>query len=207
MRAGGELCQPSEGGTARCSVMGKRAKRYVAENPQAKVRIARNGTMAALDGSLWDLKKDKAIRLRAWIKADAGSLERAEPLVVGFAGDLVVATMAPCAGPCAESRLFTAKGKAISKRSFSGVGESVPASGDHYFGFGQYGELVRIHAATKQVTLVGAEREPEPFESGEAALVNGAPTLAYIGDAGLVVKTFSLDATTLVRTREVPFCK
>jgi hypothetical protein len=70
-------------------------------------------------GELWDLKKDKPVRVKVWTGDREFRKGFANP--VGFVGDLVVFTATPCAGPCAESRMFTRAGKGVGK-AFDGVG-------------------------------------------------------------------------------------
>lgn len=157
-------------------------------------------------GELWDLKKDKSVRVKMWTGDKEFRKGFASP--VGFVGDLVVFTATPCAGPCAESRLFTRAGKGVGK-SFDGVGSVLALSPGVAVGFGQQGGAVTITAKTKSAR--------EWNEGSDGAVENGIvfqhAGALHVARAGRekdqrVLEIFKLNADATAKTTRVtaPFC-
>ncbi len=114
------------------------------------------------DFELWDLKKDKAVRVKSWSRDREYKKQNATP--VGFVGDLVVHTITPCAGPCAQSRLFTRAGKGVGT-TFDGVFDLITLSPGVAVGFGQQGGAVTLTSKTKSARVWN--------EGSEGAVENG----------------------------------
>ena len=194
-----------------CIKLGKRAQataRKAAapaawEGAMAAPQVSNDRTFAILDGELWDLKRDKAVRVPSWSK-DRSYQTPAQ--AVGFAGNLVVFTIVPCAGPCAQSRLMTRRGAAVGA-PFDGVAAVHPLQGDIYVGATQQGGLARIAPASKQVTIWSAF-DKGAVENSVAFVRQGVPTLALLDDidAKLLVFELNKNADSLVSTFDVSIC-
>lgn len=157
-------------------------------------------------GELWDLKKDKLVRVKMWTGDRDFRKGFASP--VGFVGDLVVFTATPCAGPCAESRLATRAGKLVGK-SFDGVGALLPLSPGVAVGFGQQGGAVVITAKSKSAREWN-EGSDGANENGVVFQHAGALHVARAGrekDQN-VLEIFKLNADATAKERRVvaPFC-
>lgn len=214
-------------GDASCTKLGKKATAALAKafteesqainegNPQprapvAHVALSDDKAFAILGygygSELWDLKKDKTVRVKAWTGDREYRKQYASP--VGFVGDLVVFSFTPCAGPCTESRLYTRAGKAAGK-SFQGVGELVTLSPGVAVGFGQAGGAVTITAKTK-TARVWNEGSDGAVENGLVFQHAGGLFLARAGTEGdkSVVEIFKLkpDASGKEARVTAPFC-
>lgn len=214
-------------GDASCTKLGKKATAALAKafteesqainegNPQprdpvAHVVLSDDKAFAILGygygGELWDVKKDKTVRVKAWTGDREYRKQYANP--VGFVGDLVVFSFAPCAGPCAESRLYTRGGKAVGK-SFEGVGELVTLSPGVAVGFGQGGGAVTITAKAKGAK-VWNEGSDGAVENGLVFQHAGGLFMARAGtEAGKnVLEIFKLkpDASGKEARVTAPFC-
>ncbi len=198
-------------GDASCTKLGKKATAALAKafteesqainegNPQPRDPVARvflsDDKAFAILGygygvELWDVKKDKAVRVKAWTGDREFRKQYASP--VGFVGELVVFSFAPCAGPCAESRLYTRGGKAAGK-SFDGVAELVTLSPGVAVGFGQSGGAVTISAKAKGAK-VWTEGSDGAAENGLVFQHAGGLFMARAGTEGgkNVVEIFKL---------------
>lgn len=214
-------------GDASCTKLGKKATAALAKafteesqainegNPQPRDPVAHLGisddkASAILGfgsgGELWDVKKDKMVRVKAWTGDREYRKQYATP--VGFVGDLVVFTFTPCAGPCSESRLYTRSGKAVGK-AFEGVGELVPLSPGVAVGFGQAGGAVTISAKDKAAKIWN-EGSSGAVENGLVFQHAGGLFIARAGtEAGKsVVEIFKLkpDASGKEARLTAPFC-
>ncbi|MBA3461046.1 MAG: hypothetical protein H0T46_13865 [Deltaproteobacteria bacterium] len=218
-------------GDASCTKLGKKAKAALAKaftresqainegnpqprDPEARVVLSDDKAFAILgygEGDsygyeLWDVKKDKMVRVKAWTGDRDFRKQYASP--VGFVGDLVVFTFAPCAGPCAESRLYTRAGKAVGK-SFDGVGELLTLSPGVAVGFGQEGGAVTITARAKGAK-VWNEGSEGAAENGLVFQHAGGLFLARAGTEGdkNVVEIFKLkpDASGKEARVTAPVC-
>lgn len=214
-------------GDASCTKLGKKATAAVAKafteeaqainegNPQpsdpvAHVSLSDDKAFAILGyGSgveLWDLKKDKTVRVKAWTGDREYRKQYATP--VALVGDLVVFSFTPCAGPCGESRLYTRAGKPVGK-GFEGVGELVPLSPGVAVGFGQTGGAVTISAKEKTAKI---------WNEGDGGAVENGLVFQHVGglfmaraviDAGKnVIEIFKLkpDASGKEARVTAPFC-
>lgn len=215
-------------GDASCTKLGKKATAALAKafteesqainegNPQprdpvAHVALSDDKAFAILGygygGELWDVKKDKTVRVKAWTGDREYRKQYASP--VGFVGDLVVFSFTPCAGPCAESRLYTRAGKAVGK-AFEGVGNLVTLSPGVAVGFGQTGGAVTINAKAK-AAKVWNEGSDGAVENGLVFQHAGGLFLARAGtEAGKnVVEIFKLKADASGKEARVtaPFCQ
>lgn len=214
-------------GDASCTKLGKKATAALAKafteesqainegNPQprdpvAHVSLSDDKAFAILGfgfgGELWDLKKDKMVRVKAWTGDGEYRKQYATP--VALVGDLVVFTFTPCAGPCSESRLYTRAGKAVGK-PFDGVGELVTLSPGVAVGIGQTGGAVTISAKDKRAKIWN-EGSDGAVENGTVFQHAGGLFLARAGNEGgkSIVEIFKLKADASGKEARVtaPFC-
>jgi hypothetical protein len=214
-------------GDASCTKLGKKATAALAKafteesqainegnpqprDPEAHLALSDDKAFAILgygySGELWDLKKDKTVRVKAWTGDRDFRKQYASP--VGFVGDLVVFSFTPCAGPCTESRLYTRGGKAAGK-AFEGVGPLLTLSPGVAVGFGQEGGVVTITAKAK-AAKVWNEGSEGAVENGLVFQHAGGLFMARAGMAGdkSVLEIFKLkpDASGKEARVTAPFC-
>jgi hypothetical protein len=159
-------------------------------------------------GTVWNVKKDKPINVKAWASGgeggEGGVTESAIP--VGFVGDLLVYSVIPCAGPCMQSKLYSRTGKAIGK-SFDGVADVVRISDDVSVGLSQDGGMARISAKAKKA-VIWSDFKEGAVESGTAFVLDGVPYMAFADfNSHLMVYKMKPDATAKESVFSVDICQ
>jgi hypothetical protein len=203
-----------------CVALGKKAKAAVAKlvsipdpqdtNVPLSVELSADRKFAIVAQTAWDLKKDKAVKVRAWASGD-NTMGPAD--ATGFAGELLIYSIVPCAGPCSESRLYSRSGKALGK-SFEGIwGGMIQQSEDNLFTVGEYGSVIRIAPKKKKVSTWNELKSDErnPVAGAAAFLIGTEPYVAVqadssFGAAALRITKLTADASAKASSFTVPVC-
>jgi hypothetical protein len=203
-------------GDATCVKLGKSARAALAKTiaatadsgtqppPPPDVQISADHAYAIIGGTLWNVKADRAVRVKTW-STDPGYKD--PPTASAMVGELVVYSITPCAGPCTESRLYTRGGKLLTKVSFEGVESLTKLTDDVSVGLGQQGGLVKVSAKDKRVH-VWNEINTGAVTDGELFVIDGAPYTAMVDQTAnaLMIYQFARDAETKVSVSKIPAC-
>lgn len=152
----------------------------------------------------WNLRKDRAMKVKSWSRDPGMGLQLAEPSA--FVGDKIIFSILPCAGPCMTSKLFDRKGKARSKE-FDGVTSVVALDAKTWFAVSSYQYIIKFTANRAEVALaLVPESERDPDRAAQVFVLQGAPYVVRSLNDALHVDRLSADLRAVVASVQFPFC-